>query len=168
MKLKFADNEFSVITHLGQPFLTLQDIALSLYQNEGGAQTATPFRRVRDLYRRHKDEFTQSMTALVKVKTVGGEQDIRVFSLRGAHLLGMFARTERAKGFRRWVLDVLDSYQVESIDRYSKYQQLLHVYSNRRAHVSSCAREMAHWRIDKKPIESKLSKLEQEIQPGQI
>lgn len=48
------------------------------------------------------------MTAVVKLPTAGGEQDVRIFSLRGAHLLGMFARTERAVEFRRWVLDILD------------------------------------------------------------
>ncbi|WP_354666697.1 P22AR C-terminal domain-containing protein, partial [Escherichia coli] len=32
----------------------------------------------------------------------------RVFSLRGAHLIAMFARTPVAKEFRRWVLDILD------------------------------------------------------------
>ena len=32
----------------------------------------------------------------------------RVFSLRGAHLLAMFARTPVAKEFRKWVLDILD------------------------------------------------------------
>jgi hypothetical protein len=33
---------------------------------------------------------------------------VRIFSLRGAHLLGMFARTARAAEFRRWVLDILE------------------------------------------------------------
>lgn len=33
---------------------------------------------------------------------------MRVFSLRGAHLIAMFARTPVAKEFRRWVLDILD------------------------------------------------------------
>ena len=32
----------------------------------------------------------------------------RIFSLRGCHLLAMFARTPVAKQFRHWVLDVLD------------------------------------------------------------
>ncbi|MDQ9668887.1 hypothetical protein RF033_15005, partial [Serratia marcescens] len=32
----------------------------------------------------------------------------RIFSLRGAHLIGMFARTKLAKEFRKWVLDILD------------------------------------------------------------
>ncbi len=40
--------------------------------------------------------------------TPSGKQDSRVFSLRGAHLIAMFARTPKAKEFRRWVLDILD------------------------------------------------------------
>ncbi|VFS25202.1 Uncharacterised protein [Enterobacter cancerogenus] len=35
-------------------------------------------------------------------------QETRVFSLRGAHLIAMFARTPVAKEFRRWVLDIMD------------------------------------------------------------
>lgn len=50
------------------------------------------------------------MTALVKLPTAGGEQQVRVFSLRGAHLLGMFARTDKAASFRKWVLDILDAH----------------------------------------------------------
>ncbi|CAJ0743827.1 hypothetical protein R76696_04673 [Ralstonia mannitolilytica] len=37
---------------------------------------------------------------------------MRIFSPRGCYLLGMLARTERAKAFRRWVLDVLEGRQV--------------------------------------------------------
>lgn len=35
---------------------------------------------------------------------------LRIFSLRGCHLLAMFARTPVAKAFRRWVLDVIERY----------------------------------------------------------
>lgn len=42
------------------------------------------------------------------VATPGQTREVRLFSARGAHLLAMFARTERAKQFRRWVLDVLE------------------------------------------------------------
>lgn len=35
---------------------------------------------------------------------------VRIFSPRGAHLIGMFSRTAKAAAFRRWVLDVLDGY----------------------------------------------------------
>ena len=40
--------------------------------------------------------------------TAGGLQKVRIFSLRGAHLIAMFARTKIAKTFRKWMLDVLD------------------------------------------------------------
>lgn len=63
-----------------------------------GVQSDTPFSvRVRKLYSRHADEFTPSMTAVVKLQTPGGLQDVRVISLRGAHLLGMLARTDATK-----------------------------------------------------------------------
>lgn len=38
-------------------------------------------------------------------------QETRIFSLRGCHLLAMFARTPVAKEFRRWVLDVLETWE---------------------------------------------------------
>lgn len=40
----------------------------------------------------------------------------RIFSLRGCHLLAMFARTPLAKQFRVWVLDVLDKLNAERTD----------------------------------------------------
>lgn len=50
------------------------------------------------------------MTALVELETAGGKQQVRIFSLRGCHLIGMLARTAIAKQFRAWVLDVLEKY----------------------------------------------------------
>ena len=64
--------------------------------------------RLSDLYSRNADEFTSDMTQVMPLPTAGGVQQVRVFSLRGAHLLGMLANTSKAKAFRRWVLDVLD------------------------------------------------------------
>ncbi|ACQ68700.1 hypothetical protein BJP41_09070 [Candidatus Williamhamiltonella defendens] len=34
--------------------------------------------------------------------------ETRIFSLRGAHLIAMFAHTPVAKEFRKWCLDILD------------------------------------------------------------
>lgn len=45
------------------------------------------------------------MTTGVRLTTVTGEKETRIFSLRGAHLLAMFARTEIAKQFRKWILN---------------------------------------------------------------
>lgn len=36
------------------------------------------------------------------------EKTVRIFSLRGAHLIAMFANTLVAKEFRKWCLDILD------------------------------------------------------------
>src|SRR5690606_8864826 len=61
------------------------------------------------IFARNHDEFSPDMTQKVKLTLSGNyKKEVRLFSLRGAHLLAMFARTELAKEFRRWVLDVLD------------------------------------------------------------
>lgn len=65
-------------------------------------------RGINDLYKRHSDEFTESMTAVVKLPTAGGNQEVRIYSPRGCYALGMFARTKVAAEFRKWVLDVLE------------------------------------------------------------
>ncbi|RRD43531.1 hypothetical protein EII18_03015 [Comamonadaceae bacterium OH3737_COT-264] len=99
--LCFQATTFDVVSRDGQLWLRSPQIAVSLgYSRED---------RVNELYSRNAAEFTDSMTAVVKLPTAGGVQDVRIFSLRGAHLLGMFARTARAAEFRRWVLDVLDA-----------------------------------------------------------
>lgn len=63
---------------------------------------------VQRIYSRHIDEFTVKMARVVSLATPSGRQETRVYSLRGAHLIAMFARTPVAKEFRRWVLDILD------------------------------------------------------------
>lgn len=63
---------------------------------------------VQRIYSRHIDEFTGRMARVVSLTTPSGRQETRGYSLRGAHLIAMFARTPVAKEFRRWVLDILD------------------------------------------------------------
>lgn len=104
--LIFNDTKFRITNRDGQPWLRVSQIGRALgYANPDAHMTR--------LYQKHAAEFTDSMTAVVKLKTAGGEQEVRIFSLRGAHLLGMFARTEKAGEFRRWVLDILDA-QIEA------------------------------------------------------
>lgn len=64
----------------------------------------------RKIYERHADEFTPDMSFLTTVDTAGGKQQVRVFSLRGCHLLAMFSKTPVAKEFRRWVLDLIENH----------------------------------------------------------
>lgn len=100
--LVFKDVAFNPVDRSGEPWLRVSQIATAF----GYAQPS----RLTEVYTRHSDEFSSTMTALVDLETPGGGQTVRIFSLRGAHLLGMFARTDRAKEFRRWVLNVLESY----------------------------------------------------------
>ena len=64
---------------------------------------------VTNLFNQNSDEFTSGMTQVIESVTSGNyRKKVRVFSLRGAHLIAMFSRTPVAKEFRRWVLDILD------------------------------------------------------------
>lgn len=101
MALSFNEIQFDLIDRNHQPWVRGTQIGYALgYQN--------PRQAIAKLYDSNAGEFTPSMTSMMKLPTEGGEQETRIFSLRGCHLLAMFARTPIAKAFRRWVLDVLD------------------------------------------------------------
>lgn len=99
--LTFQNTTLSVINQNNKTFFTATDLGNALEYTQ-------PSIAVMKIYDRNADEFTAEMTALVEMKTAGGIQKVRIFSLRGAHLIAMFARTKIAKEFRKWVLDVLD------------------------------------------------------------
>lgn len=94
----------------GQTWLSSSELAKALgYADHTG---------VNRTFNRNKDEFTPSMTQLVAIneevkstyssKTKGLVAKIRIFSLRGCYAIAMFARTDIAKQFRKWVLDILE------------------------------------------------------------
>ena len=99
--LTFQNTTLSVINQNNKTFFTATDLGNAL-------EYIQPSIAVMKIYDRNADEFTPEMTALVEMKTAGGIQNVRIFSLRGAHLIAMFARTKIAKEFRKWVLDILD------------------------------------------------------------
>ncbi|HHF6601932.1 TPA: P22AR C-terminal domain-containing protein [Haemophilus influenzae] len=99
--LTFQNTTLSVINQNNQTFLTGSDLGIALGYSK-------PLQSVTNLYNSNADEFTAEMTALIEMPTAGGLQKVRIFSLRGAHLIAMFARTKVAKDFRKWVLDILD------------------------------------------------------------
>jgi prophage antirepressor-like protein len=96
--IRFHDTQFTVIPHHGQPWLTAAQIAQALgYAREDA---------VSRIYTRNADEFTPCMTLTVNLTVKGfgngsSEKEVRIFSLRGAHLIAMFSRTALAKEFRR-------------------------------------------------------------------
>ncbi|OTG93577.1 hypothetical protein B9T24_13985 [Acinetobacter sp. ANC 4654] len=62
---------------------------------------------VTKIYDRNNDEFAHDMTKIID-NPQNPNLVLRVFSLRGCHLIAIFARTPVAKEFRKWVLDVLE------------------------------------------------------------
>ena len=103
--LCFNDFTFSPVTRDNQPWFKSSELARALgYANDN---------YVTRLYRRNEDEFSSDMTQLIENSAeiqFGSEGRSRIFSLRGCHLLAMFARTPVAKAFRKWVLDVIEQY----------------------------------------------------------
>lgn len=108
--LNFHGISLSPVPQMNEIWLTSADLARAL----GYASSKS----VSTIYSRNSDEFTGSMSMVIKMMTNGinnnlREKSVRVFSLRGCHLIAMFATTDKAKEFRRWVLDILDR-QIES------------------------------------------------------
>ena len=99
--LTFQNKTLSVINQHNQTYITASDLGNAL-------EYSHPIQNVTKIYERNADEFTAEMTALIEMPTAGGIQKVRIFSLRGAHLIAMFARTKVAKDFRKWVLNILD------------------------------------------------------------
>lgn len=115
-------------------WLTSADIAKAL----GYKSTKS----ISNLFTQYEDEFPQGMTMVIESVTNGingstRRMKVRVFSLRGAHLIAMFARTPVAKEFRHWVLDILDR-EVGSAgaDRLpTKFHQRVLLYLNENGQV---------------------------------
>lgn len=99
LALSFNDVKFNPVEHDYQIWLTASELAIALGYKQENA--------VSKIFNRNADEFTQDMTQVVsnpQLPNLG----MRVFNSRGCHLIAMFARTDVAKQFRKWVLDVLD------------------------------------------------------------
>lgn len=110
--LTFNDFTFTPVTHQNSLWIRAAELARALdFSRED---------KVTRLYQRHVDEFTSDMTQLIEIvdnptleRSTNLSNYARIFSLRGCHLLAMFARTPVAKAFRKWVLDVLDRMAAE-------------------------------------------------------
>lgn len=116
LALSFNEVKFNPVTQSnGQIYLTASELAQALNYKS--------VKSVSNLYNSNKDEFTSSMSLVIEsltpqnvevIDSVTSKQTrnlikkIRIFSLRGCHLIAMFARTNVAKQFRKWALDILD------------------------------------------------------------
>lgn len=103
MALTFNSVTLSPVNHNNSLWIRATELARALgYSDES---------KVSRIYRAHAEEFTPDMVQTLEIAPEaqnGLPGKARIFSLRGCHLLAMFARTPVAKAFRKWVLDVLD------------------------------------------------------------
>ncbi|MFU0912929.1 BRO family protein [Kluyvera intermedia] len=101
---RFQDVELHPVERSGSLWFSSSDLAKALGYKKTDAVT--------QIYSRYSDEFAANMSTTLRErvvrKTGAVEMVVRFFSLRGAHLVAMFASTPKAKEFRRWVLDILD------------------------------------------------------------
>ena len=103
--LTFNDVTLSPITYQNSPWIRSVELGRALgYSSE---------KSVSNIYNRNQDEFSNDMSVVINLSTTDNPAPSRIFSLRGCHLVAMFARTPVAKAFRRWVLDVLDKLDAE-------------------------------------------------------
>ncbi|WP_346010513.1 P22AR C-terminal domain-containing protein [Enterobacter sp. RHBSTW-00318] len=100
-EFNFKGVQLSPVNDMGSVWFTSADLAAALKYKSTKSIT--------NLFNQNNDEFSDGMTQVIESVTSGNyRKKVRVFSLRGAHLIAMFARTDVAKEFRRWVLGILD------------------------------------------------------------
>lgn len=107
--LRFNGIVLTPIFRDNQPWIRSADLARALGYGRKD--------KVTRLYQRNADEFMPDMTQVIEIvgtPEMGFSKNlvtkVRIFSLRGCHLLAMFASTPVSKAFRKWVLDELDRF----------------------------------------------------------
>ncbi|MCX8602648.1 MULTISPECIES: Bro-N domain-containing protein [unclassified Gilliamella] len=99
--LVFHNTTIQSVNHNNQIWITSSELAKLLQYKSTDSVTK--------IYNRNFDEFTRKMTETVKLTAPNNLiQTVRIFSLRGAHLIAMLAKTEIAKEVRKWLLDLAD------------------------------------------------------------
>ncbi|WP_160413019.1 MULTISPECIES: P22AR C-terminal domain-containing protein [unclassified Gilliamella] len=100
-QLAFHNTTIQFINNNNQIWITSTELARLLQYSRTD--------KVTQIYNRNSDEFTSKMTETLKMRLSGNlQKSVRIFSLRGAHLVAMFANTEVAKEVRKWLLDLAD------------------------------------------------------------
>ena len=145
----------------GQLWVTSADLAKALNYKRSD--------KVTQIYNRNADEFTDSMS-----DTISSPQNpnlrLRVFSLRGCHLVAMFASTDVAKKFRKWVLDILDAhvaneptYKLGDLQRLS--DEVDAEYAIGFSIASGGGKVMNNWKGKKAHLEARKAVIQDLMQP---
>lgn len=160
-ELMFQNQPIRLTEMDGKQWASAADIAKALGYSRPDSVTR--------LYDKHRAEFSESMTRIVETTdpAVSGNLVIkaRVFSLRGAHLIGMFARTAKAQAFRRWVLDILEQHQTAPslIQEWYEAKAALDAQDQ---FASLCGRGLSEHKTRKPPLKQKVAEIMERIQPS--
>lgn len=160
-ELIFEGRRMRVIERDGQSWLTAADIAAALGYSRSD--------KVSRIYQVHSAEFRASMTALVETPVTGFSgitAEARLFSLRGAHLIGMFARTKKGVDFRAWVLDQLEAQTVPQRSLMVEWFKAKAAADDQDRFASLCGRGLSEHKTRKPPLTHRLSMIEEQIQPS--
>ncbi|WGM07568.1 BRO-N domain-containing protein [Arsenophonus nasoniae] len=114
--LIFRNAVLETLSHNGQIWFTSTVLAKALEYSNSKAVSL--------IYNKYSEEFSNRMSQVFESNTSGNyRKRTRIFSLRGAHLIAMFARTPVAKEFRKWVLDILDKQAVNQNANFTPQHQ---------------------------------------------
>lgn len=155
----------------GQIWVTSSELAKALQYKQSRAVTK--------IYNSNSDEFTEKMTMVIEVPNTGTSSKhkglkatTRVFSLRGCHLIAMFARTQVAKDFRVWVLNLIEkeiaSAQVQTVP--VGYLQKLRdenraKYALGFSVASQGGKTLSSWKQEKNTLDTELQVIDSLMQP---
>lgn len=160
-ELMFQNQPIRLIEREGKQWASAADIARALGYARPDAVTR--------IYDRHKAEFSASMTRIVETATLGVSGNLvtqtRVFSLRGAHLIGMFARTARAREFRCWVLDVIEKHQTAP-SLIQEWYEAKAALDAQNQFASLCGRGLSQHKTRKPPLTQRLKSIADRLQPS--
>ena len=163
----FEDKPLQLIEHDGRLWLKSADIARALGYSRAD--------RITQIYDRRKAEFSPSMTRVTETFSLGHRSggamktENRLFSLRGAHLLGMFSRTAVGVKFRRWVLDQLEEIEKHNVQNRSLMAEWFEVkvaLESQEKFASFCGKGLNEHKRRKPPLVDKLKRLNAYIQPS--
>lgn len=162
--LVFNDHRFLLTEKNGKTWLAAADIAAALGYSRGD--------KVSRIFDRHSREFTSSMTMVFQAPSLGHSlppSNIRLFSLRGAHLIGMFARTAKGEEFRRWVLDHLDSLEAQAVPQRSLMVEWFNAKAavdNQKQFASVCGKGLNDHKKINPPLMARLIRVGEKLQPS--
>lgn len=163
-ELMFQDQPIRLIEKDGKQWASAADIARALGYARADAVTR--------IYDRYKAEFSESMACLVMLQDpdpqfdgAGQFRNARVFSLRGAHLIGMFARTEKAQEFRRWVLDVIELHHAD-ISLIQQWYEAKAALDAQEKFASLCGKGLSEHKHKKPPMAERLASIAEKMQPS--